>query len=500
MSQSLPERPSLEHLKAQAKDLLAAYRADDPAAVARVRPFFPATFSVGLSEAQLVLAREYGFESWAKLKAQVALSASASSPTERADRLAEASTNGQQEAVLLLFTSEPGLAKATLAAACATGDTDAVEAFLAADPVLLNAKVGPRGWEPLLYVCYSCLLKEADYRPRLVATARLLLDRGADPNAHWLNPEWDDCPESCLYGATGVNDCPTLAEMLLKAGADPNDNESLYHSTELPTPDCMKILLRYGADVTAQNNALAHLLDREAPDWLPLMLGAAQDPAQIPPVLPHALRRGRSAEVFRLLIESGMPLDTPNEGGLTPYQSATRLGREDVAVMLAAAGADTTLTPADTILGRLARGEKVAPEDITPEVIQIIDAEPTAELVRQAERGNTAVLEALLAAGANPNVCDSHTTPLHLPASNGDLQTVRLLLRYGADPTLEDLVHKGHAVGWACFGSENLKTTSPETYVQVVEELLDAGGTVPETAWGSPEVQAVLVRRGAKPA
>ncbi len=499
MSQSLPERPNLEHLKAQAKDLLAAYRADDPDAVARFRPFFPASFSVGLSEAQLVLARDYGFESWAKLKTQVSLSADASPITERADRFAGAAMQGQKEAILALLSAEPGITKATLAAACAAGDTDAMQTFLAADPALLNHKVGLKRWEPLLYVCYSCLLEDAAYRLRLVATARLLLEQGADPNAHWLNPDWDDCPEFCLYGATGVNDCPELAEMLLAAGADPNDGESLYHSTELPTPDCMKILLRYGADVTAKNNAVAHLLDREAPDWLPLMLGTARDPAQIPPVFPHALRRGRSAEVFRLLIESGMPLDTPGESGLTPYQSATRLGRFDVTEMLATTGADTTLTPADTILGRLARGEKVPPEDITPEVIRIIDQEPAAELVRQAERGNYAVLEALLAAGANPNVRDSQTTPLHLPASNGNIQIVSLLLRYGADPTLEDTVHKGHAVGWACFGSQDSQEP-PETYVQIVEALLEAGGTVPETAWGSPEVQAVLVRHGAKPA
>ncbi|MES2463367.1 MAG: hypothetical protein V4671_22570, partial [Armatimonadota bacterium] len=57
----------------------------------------------------------------------------------------------------------------------------------------------------------------------------------------------------------------------------------------------------------------------------------------------------------------------------------------------------------------------------------------------------------------------------------------------------------GHAVGWACQGSAHSKAASPETYVQVVEALLDAGGILPETAWGSLEVQSVLVRRGAKP-
>lgn len=51
---SLPPRPSLEHLQKQAKDLLRQFRADSP--------------TITLSEAQFVLAREYGFESWGKLK------------------------------------------------------------------------------------------------------------------------------------------------------------------------------------------------------------------------------------------------------------------------------------------------------------------------------------------------------------------------------------------------------------------------------------------------
>jgi hypothetical protein len=195
-----------------------------------------------------------------------------------------------------------------------------------------------------------------------------------------------------------------------------------------------------------------------------------------------------------------MPLNTPGDSGLTPYQSATRLGRADVAAMLAAAGANTTLTPTDQIIGRLARGGAIRPGEISAEVIRSIDSESAPELLLQAERGNNTVLEALLAAGANPNVRDKQSTPLHLPAMNGKLETVRLLLRYGADPTLKDSVHDGHAVGWACYGSEHLKMASPDTYVQIVEALLDAGGTLPETAWGSPEVQVALVKRGAKAA
>jgi len=69
----LPKQPSLEQLRKQAKDLLEQYRAGDSAAVTEVHQFEaqpdPATFA--LHDAQRVLARAYGFESWPKLKAFV---------------------------------------------------------------------------------------------------------------------------------------------------------------------------------------------------------------------------------------------------------------------------------------------------------------------------------------------------------------------------------------------------------------------------------------------
>ncbi|HEY3110681.1 MAG TPA: HEAT repeat domain-containing protein [Chloroflexota bacterium] len=80
MVRRLPLHPSLEQLKRQAKDLLAAYRDGDPDARARVRRWFPAPVPEGvvdapppprLSQAQLAIAREYGFSSWPRLAAWV---------------------------------------------------------------------------------------------------------------------------------------------------------------------------------------------------------------------------------------------------------------------------------------------------------------------------------------------------------------------------------------------------------------------------------------------
>src|SRR5262245_52786785 len=79
--QRLPERPNLDHLKKQAKDLLALYRNRDPAAIARIRDALPAAagkddaaianLGMRLHDAQSCVAREYGFRSWADLKSFV---------------------------------------------------------------------------------------------------------------------------------------------------------------------------------------------------------------------------------------------------------------------------------------------------------------------------------------------------------------------------------------------------------------------------------------------
>ena len=78
MKQKLPIRrlrthPDLEQLKRQAKELLAAFRKGDAAAVKEVSACYddPQRANFALHDAQLVIARSYGFDSWPKLKAYV---------------------------------------------------------------------------------------------------------------------------------------------------------------------------------------------------------------------------------------------------------------------------------------------------------------------------------------------------------------------------------------------------------------------------------------------
>ncbi len=109
MKQNLPIRrmrqhPDLEQLKRQSKELLAAFRAADAAAINEVTACYddpqPATFA--LHDAQLVIARSYGFDSWPKLKAYV------DGVTIR--RLVEAVSNGAIERVRAMVKARPELA------------------------------------------------------------------------------------------------------------------------------------------------------------------------------------------------------------------------------------------------------------------------------------------------------------------------------------------------------------------------------------------------------
>src|SRR3954451_14923240 len=81
-TRALPARPNLEHLKNEAKQRLKACRADGPAAK--------------LADAQLALARDYGFASWRQLKAHVER-ASAEAPLRA--KVFRAAANGDTDIV-----------------------------------------------------------------------------------------------------------------------------------------------------------------------------------------------------------------------------------------------------------------------------------------------------------------------------------------------------------------------------------------------------------------
>lgn len=113
MKQRLPtrrmrEHPDLEQLKRQAKQLFTAFKAGDSAAVHEVSAHYDGAeaASFALHDAQLVIARSYGFDSWPKLKAYV------DGTTIR--HLVEAVKGGDIERVRKMLKARPELANMTV--------------------------------------------------------------------------------------------------------------------------------------------------------------------------------------------------------------------------------------------------------------------------------------------------------------------------------------------------------------------------------------------------
>ncbi|MEU8379116.1 hypothetical protein [Streptosporangium sp. NPDC048865] len=368
----LPDNPSLEHLRNQAKRLRRAVRAADPAALELVAEFHPrppagpparrAGSPAGgdprppegftLADAQLTVARAYGFASWPRLRAHLDVIARHSrSPhlvPESADPVAEFlrlaclpygnDDPARRREAARALALDPGLAVASVHTMAATGRAEAMAATLAADPSLARAEGGPYRWEPLLYLTYSRV--EGGDAP---ATARLLLEHGADPDAGYL---WEGLPSpfTALTGAFGGGErgepphprSIELARLLLEAGADPNDSQTLYNrglgGSGSDDTEHLELLFEYGlgrGDGGPWHRRLGPV--RATPERM------LQDEV-LAAVLRGCPRR------LRLLIEHGAGVDGPGTGhpifrGLTPYELAVRVGHPDLAGMLAEAGA-----------------------------------------------------------------------------------------------------------------------------------------------------------------
>ena len=248
MSSSLPERPDLDQLRRQAKEVRDGARKGDPVVlerVARQHPSAPVE-ELSLAAAQLVIARELGFSSWPTLKA--AVHAATAAPGDHAHQLVAASIDGRPQEAAALLHADPELGGRSLLAAVVLGDADSVRASLAANPEAALAVDDERGWPPLLYACYSPWHQIEPVRAAgLADVIRLLLDAGASPNTN--NGAFRNGYRSTLKGAVEVNN-PDAVEVLLDAGANPDDGRCIEQAADGRDPRCLELLLARGARVT----------------------------------------------------------------------------------------------------------------------------------------------------------------------------------------------------------------------------------------------------------
>jgi ankyrin repeat protein len=412
-SRTLSKRPDLDQLKRQAKELLESFRAGDPEATAEVHAQYhgadPRTFA--LHDAQLVIARAYGFESWPKLKAFV--------DGMTVQRLADAIRARDTASVQQLLERRPELARMSID-----------NLHMLHHAVLADAPDIVR-----LLMAHGANAREGVYPYREATTAHALaLQRGHDEIVRVI----ELAEQGQRDALSGAREAPA-ADDLFRAIAAGNSDRAI----ALMSADPRRIHTRHIPSQLSPLHAAAQSLDEALVVWL---LDHGAEPAvrihhDLSPVDLAALRWYRAETppfeaVARRLLASGAPMTAP---------AAAALG--DVAWLRARHG-EGGLSDTNDGSGGLLR---IAVTHNRPDVLKLLldlgfDPDARVRLFEAEDAPWTWGMplqhavslkrydmgEALLKAGADPNASIyASGDPISSAYASGDARMIALLERHG---------------------------------------------------------------------
>jgi ankyrin repeat protein len=485
---NLPPDPSLEQQKKQAKELLHALRAGDVDARARFRRHLPDKPRLTLADAQLVLAREYGFESWARLKAHIEehAGAGAVAPDVEAE-FRRVFAAGDATALRVLFQRHPATRR------------------------MIDAPVFPFDSPALVHVAGT-----GD-----VALIDVLLEAGADPNArsswwaggfHALHSAGDAVADR-LIEAGAVPDACAAAHLdridLLRGllDADParvhergGDGQTPLHFTR--SREVADLLLARGADIDARD--VDH---RSTPaEW---MLERRRGAGRYE-LARHLVERGARTDILlaaalgltatlRTLLAADPSLLEQRTGrgeygdrppasyhiyfwsigqNLSPLQVATQFEQhEAVAIMREYA------TPRQQFVHACAAARADDAQRLLREHPALVRELTTADhrsLADAAWAGYARAVELMMDLGFDPAVRGHDGgSALHCAAWEGSVGCVAALLRHARGRALiddRDPHYDATPLGWCVHGAANCGSATAD-HAAVARMLLDAGAT-----------------------
>lgn len=413
---TLPDAPDLDWLRKQAKRRLTELRQTNSAAK--------------LSDAQLGLARQYGFPSWRALKAHI-------------DSL---TVDGQ------------------LVEAARRGDAERLATLLDEHPHKLLHRAKPYEWTLLHFAA------------RHPAAIEVLLKRGLDVN---VREKGDNT--YAMHWAAAAGELEAV-QRLADAGGDVighgDDHELEVIGWATCWDGCDDEAHRAVADFLVRRGARHHIFSAIA-------MNLAREVRQIVSDDPSALNRRMSRnEDHQLPLHFAVRVNRPEMVSLLVDLGADPLGVDGsgypAAMYATVPGVDRrvmeairSMTSAELLSAdRGERRPQVRMMDLLAalalgawEIAARLWTEGESEgragstsagvLHIMAKRGDATAVAWLLQHGADPSALwahwDADVTPLHLAVLGNHPEVVRLLVAAGADPTIRDSKHDSDAIGWAEF-------------------------------------------------
>lgn len=326
---ALPSNPNLNHLKYQAKDLLKAHSAQELEAAQRIREFHP-HFSkakdleifknkLSLADAQLTIARECGFSSWAKLKRRV-------EKPSTADNL---NLPHHKRIEDVRFRRAVELLDA--------GDVNGLQVHLKKHPALVQQHVLFEGGNyfrnpTLLEFVAENPIRNGSLPPNIVEVAKVILEAGAKQNASALNEALELVSSGRVAREHHVQ--IPLIDLLCDYGADPNQavNSAIAHAEF----EAVNALRQRGTEI----NLLIAAAFGHMEDFNHLLPSAS--PEQRHQALALASQFGRT-EIVKILLDAGENPCRYNPVGFqshsTPLHQAAFAGHQEIVRLLVECGA-----------------------------------------------------------------------------------------------------------------------------------------------------------------